>query len=66
MPNTGFLLMLVRTHITLHGFSKHIKKQVISIKNIIQLAKFKFPQLSLQCSVPIVLGTVNSCGLLVI
>lgn len=58
--------MFIRTQISLKGFAKDIKQQVVTLKNVVQLAKFKFPHLSLYNSVPIILGTVYSCGLYVI
>jgi ribosomal protein L11 len=63
LPNTGFLLMFAKKYIFLQGFSKNIKKPVITLKNVVQLARFKFPHLSLQNSVPIIMGTVYSCNL---
>lgn len=66
LPNTGFLLMLVHHQRTIKYLSKDITQQAISLKNVVQLAKLKFPDKSLEISIPIILGTVNSCKLTVI
>jgi ribosomal protein L11 len=66
LPNTGFLLMLVHQQRSIKYLSKDITQQAISLKNVVQLAKLKFPYKSLELSIPIILGTVNSCKLTVI
>lgn len=66
LPSTGFLIMLVKKQGIFFKNNKEIKKLCISLKNVIQLAKFKFPFLLLENAIPIILGSINSCGLLVI
>jgi large subunit ribosomal protein L11 len=63
-PSTGFLLMFVKVQ-PLGGFSKVSKgvKNFISLKNVVQVAMFKFPYLDLRLSVPVILGSLNSCNL---
>ena len=66
-PTTGFLLMFVKAQHALDiSRSKKGSKNFISLKNVVQLAKFKFPLLDLRLSVAIVLGSLNSCNLKVL
>jgi large subunit ribosomal protein L11 len=46
--------------------SKSILQRCISKQNAIQLAMFALPQLPLEKSFPIILGTVKACGLTVV
>ena len=63
LPNTGFLIMFVKQERWVLHSSKKVKENFISLKDVIQLAKLKFPDLSLKVSIPIIIGTVNSCHL---
>ncbi len=59
-PTTGFILMFVKLKINM-DFTLKIKKGVkntISLKNVVQLAKFKFPNLALHESIPVIIGSV--------
>jgi hypothetical protein len=38
-------------------------KNFVSLRNVVQLAKFKFPNMNLRYSIPVVIGSVNSCGM---
>jgi large subunit ribosomal protein L11 len=59
-PTTGFIMMFVKTRKKLEsGFNK-TGINIISLKNVIQLAKYKFPKMNLRYSLPIILGSVNS------
>lgn len=64
LPSTGFILMLMKIQIT----NKLTKELInyITLKNVIQTSLLKFPALELEQSLPMVLGTVQSCGLFVI
>jgi len=67
-PTTGFLLMFVKVQqsvIILSKFNRGVKN-FISLKNVVQIAKFKFPNLDLSISIPVILGSLNSCNLKVL
>jgi len=61
-PSTGFILMLVKSKM---AGDIAVKKKgqlfIISLRNIIQLAKFKFPDMDLRNALPVILGSTNSC-----
>lgn len=59
-PTTGFLLMFVKEQQKLGLVSKSNKmfKNFISVKNVVQIAKFKFPNLELSISIPVILGSL--------
>jgi len=64
LPTSSYILTFVK-------FLKQIsilKKQVyyITLKDVIQLALFKFPSISLQKSLPIIIGTVHSSKLVIV
>jgi ribosomal protein L11 len=59
-PTTGFLLMFVKVQqsvIILSKFNRGVKN-FISLKNVVQIAKFKFPNLDLSISIPVILGSL--------
>jgi len=61
-PSTGFILMLVKSKIAdFIAVKKKGQIFIISLRNIIQLAKFKFPDMDLRNSLPVILGSTNSC-----
>lgn len=66
LPTTGFILSFLKVQQNLFINNKKLKKNVIFLKDLVQLAKFKFPELSLLNSIPIILGSVNSCSILVL
>jgi ribosomal protein L11 len=59
-PTTGFLLMFVKEQQKAGLISKPNKifKNIISLKNVVQIAKFKFPNLDLSISIPVILGSL--------
>ena len=63
LPTTGYILNFVK-------FSKIISKNknqnCISLKNVIQLSLLKFPTLSLNKSLPVIIGSVNSSNLFIV
>ena len=63
LPTTGYILSFIKKF---EIFDKIKKKPVISLKNVIQLCLLKFPKISLLKSFPVILGTVNTCGLTII
>jgi ribosomal protein L11 len=65
-PTTGFIIMFVKTQKRLNvGFNKE-GLNIISLKDVVQLAKYKFPNMHLVNSLPIILGSVNSGKLKVV
>jgi large subunit ribosomal protein L11 len=46
LPNTGFFIHLVKEQHIVFIFSRKVKENIISLKNVVQLAKFKFPSIS--------------------
>jgi ribosomal protein L11 len=63
LPSTGFILSFVKS---LKFIDKNRKHYFVILKDVIQLAILKFPHLSLQKSLPIIVGTVVSCGLFIV
>lgn len=65
-PSLGSIISLVRyeRNVRLHG--KTVIQQCINLKSIIQLAIFRFPNLPLRCSLPVLLGMIRSCNLTII
>jgi large subunit ribosomal protein L11 len=45
---------------------KSLSEQCISLRNVIKLALFRFPGLPLEQSLPILLGVIKSCDLVII
>lgn len=64
-PTIGFFLTFLKYQRIIKLNSKEIKDNCISLKNLVQLAKFKFPHMAISNSILIVLGTVNSCKIVV-
>lgn len=66
LPNTGFIISLLRTE---HSFTRNgrtFSESCISEKAVVQLAKFKFPRLPLKLSIPIICGSVLAAGVKII
>lgn len=66
LPTTGFILSFLKVSLKIEGFNQNLKKNVVYLKDVIELAKFKFPNLNLANSIPIILGSVQSSSLLVL
>ena|ERR1700722_17640412 len=66
LPSTGFILMFIKHQKNVIKFSKRIMESYVFLKDVVQLALLKFPNMPLKQTVPIILGTVNSCQLKVI
>jgi ribosomal protein L11 len=62
LPTIGFFLSFIKT---VKSLDNGKKQYLVSLKNVIQLALFKFPNVSLLKTLPVVLGSVNSCGLFI-
>jgi ribosomal protein L11 len=64
LSTTSYFLTFVK--FSKNNLSLIHKEYCITLKNVIQLALFKFPTLSLQKSLPIILGTVISSKLVIV
>jgi large subunit ribosomal protein L11 len=62
-PTIGFILSLAKYDKTSKIHGKDIIEHCISLKTIVETARFKLPQEDLPKAVPIVLGTALSAGL---
>lgn len=65
LPTTGFILMFVKFQLLTKKPVKDLKKYLVSLKNIVSLAKLKFPTLYLKKSISIIFGSLTSCNLYV-
>lgn len=65
LPTTGYILSIIKYQRIIKVHFKEIKENLISLKTLVQLAKFKFPNMSLLCSVRIILGSVNSSNIFI-
>lgn len=63
LPTTGFILSFVKKFDFL---DKNKNKPFIYLKDVIQLCLLKFPKISLLKSFPVILGSINTCGLAII
>jgi ribosomal protein L11 len=69
-PSTGFLLNFLKKKKEVEMIKKRKEEivpanYIIGLKDIVQVALFKFPEMSLVDSVPMVIGTLHSCGLII-
>lgn len=66
VPSLGTLINLLKFErkIFIHGVE--VNEICILLKNVAQLAKFKFPSMELKYSLPVLFGTVKSFGIKVI
>jgi hypothetical protein len=63
-PTTSYILTFIK--VLKPSKDKELNKKFhISLKNVIQLALFKFPVFSLEQSLPIIIGTVISSNLII-
>ena len=63
LPTTGYILSFIKKF---KPWDKYKKQGFVYLKDVIQLSLLKFPKTSLLKSFPVILGTLNTCGLLVI
>lgn len=61
----GKLLGLLKTEQTIIVKQQEQIQSYITLKNIIQLALFKFPNMKIEKSLPIILGTIKSGNLII-
>lgn len=64
LPSTGFILMLVKNQKT--DYLTNELLNYITLKNVVQTSLLKFPGMELKESMPMIMGSVRSCDLLVI
>jgi len=69
-PPTGFLLNFLKRRKDGEEIKKGKEeishgKFIIGVRDLVQVALFKFPEMSLVDSVPMVIGTLHSCGLII-
>jgi len=59
-PTTGFILMFVKFQLTdeISLKTKRGMKNIISLKNVVQLARFKFPNVDLEEAIPVIIGSI--------
>lgn len=65
-PPLGSILRLLAAEREIKRNGKVIKQTIIPLKSIIQISKWKFPQLNLSESLPIILGVAKSFNLIII
>lgn len=65
-PTTGFILMFVKFQPLLKKSVKNLKKFLVSLQNLVSLAKLKFPNFFLKKSLPIIFGSLLSCRLYIL
>ena len=64
LPSIGFLIYLLKKEETLKNKDGVItNNSFIYLEDLLKLAKFKFPNMNLRYSIPVVIGSVNSCGM---
>jgi len=66
LPTVGFFLSLLKFTRVVNYSGENFFENCVSLKAVVQLALLKFPFLSIRESFPIICGTVNSAGLLII
>lgn len=59
-PPVGSIINLLMNEFIIKKQGKEIKKQCIKLKDLIQLAIWKFPNLPLKQSLPVIFGVVKS------
>src|SRR5690606_29748666 len=66
LPSTGSIISLLKFERIVKVSGKKRVENCILLRSVVQLAKFKFPYLSLNFSVPIICGSVLSAGLKIV
>lgn len=65
-PTIGFIIGLLKFERTIKVAGRDFSEQCITLKSLVEIAQFKFPQKPLPAAVRIVLGTVLSAKIKVI
>jgi large subunit ribosomal protein L11 len=66
LPTVGFFLSLLKFTRIVNYSGENFLEKCVSLKEVVQLALLKFPFLHISESFPIICGTVNSAGLLIV
>jgi large subunit ribosomal protein L11 len=66
LPTVGFFLSLLKFTRIVNYSGENFLEKCVSLKEVVQLALLKFPFLHIGESFPIICGTVNSAGLLIV
>lgn len=66
LPTTGFILMFVKLQVLAKKSAKNLKNILVSLQNLVSLAKLKFPNFFLHKSLPIIFGSLLSCRLYIL
>lgn len=66
LPNTGFIISLLKVERSYVLNGKTFIESCVREKDVVQLAKFKFPRLPLELSVPTICGSLLAAGLKII
>lgn len=66
LPNIGFIISLLKFERSFVNGGKTIRENCITAENVVALAKFKFPAMPLEKSIPIVCGSILSSGLKIV
>lgn len=65
-PSTGFILNLLKFERIFNVSGRKVVKTCVFLKSVVQLARFKFPYLSLKKAVNTICGSINSANILII
>jgi len=62
LPTIGFIIMFTKYQYILKIKHGEVRENYITLKNVIQLAKSKFPNMPISSSLRLVIGTIKSCN----
>lgn len=65
-PSMGHLLAFLRYECTLVERNQHVVRTCISLKSVIQLTLYRFPQLPLRVTLPTVVAFINAASLVIL
>lgn len=65
-PRMGHLLALLRYECTLKERNLYVVRSCISLRSVIQLALYSFPELPLRLSLPTVVASINATSLIIL
>lgn len=65
-PSTGFILNLLKFDRFFDIAGRKVNKVCINLKSVVQIARFKFPNLNLQKSINTICGSVNSANIIIV
>lgn len=65
-PRMGHLLALLRYDCTLMERNQYVVRSCISLRSVIQVALYSFPELPLRLSLPTVIASINATSLVIL